>query len=93
MQYYSSMSLSDYIKANWQELPQELVALFEREEQRYEDQQGLIEHWQENYDCIRDDATHLRKAIEDAVDEYCFGHGDVNTMITEIRDLCEHSDF
>jgi hypothetical protein len=89
MQYYSSMTLADYIQANWMELPKELVALFEEENERYYDQQGRIENLEENCHNAYKDLEEFRDAIEDCVDEAAFAQRSLGDLITDLRIMCK----
>lgn len=93
MRYYSTMSLADYMNANWMELPPELVALYEREAARFDDQTNEIEHWKESYDLLKDDADQFLKAVEDCIDEQVYANRDLGDFILELRDVCSSASF
>jgi hypothetical protein len=89
MQYYSSMTLADYIQANWMELPKELVALFEKESERYYDQQHQIEILQDDLHHTSTQLDEFRNAIEDVVDEAAFAQRSLGDLITDLRVMCK----
>lgn len=93
MKYYSSMTLADYVAANWMELPKELVELFEKESDRFFDQEDAICAWREAYQDARDAGDDLVREINKTCDAYATARMSSEDFLLEIRYLADEADF
>lgn len=90
MIFNHSMSLKEYIDTNWIELPKELVDLFNKESDLYEDQSYRIEEERERAEMYMDEAQSLSREVLAEVYAYTTMQISPSDMVTNIRYHCEN---
>lgn len=92
MIFNHSMSLKDYIDINWLELPKELVDLFNKESDRYEDQSYRIEEERERADMYMDEIQEVVREITRLIDSYAVMQISPSDMVSDIRTICYNAE-
>lgn len=90
MQYFSSMSLNDYIQANWMELPKELVDLFEKEWGRFLDQEDELQRWREDYLDLSHEVSRSIRDLSRTIDNFRAGDITPEVLIEILDDEVDH---
>ena len=91
MKYYSSMTLADYVAANWLEM--DLVRLIEKEASLLNDAREDAEAWQDNYEDVLRNAEGFKADVLNLLDEYSFTKLSFEDLITSLRSLARDVEF
>lgn len=93
MKYYSSMTLADFVDANWMDLPRDLVRLLENEAERLIDQEMDIEAWHDNYDDMQRALEKMIESVNCAVDSYVTAQISPSDLVSELRSICNDAEY
>ena len=93
MKYYSSMTLADYVAANWLEMDPDLVRLIEKEASLLNDAREDAEAWQDNYEDVLRNAEEFKADVLSLLDEYSFTKLSFEDLIISLRSLARDVEF
>lgn len=90
MRIYETMTLEDFLSANWIDLQPDLVRLLERTQRDLDEALADSEAWHDNYESLLDEATAFKNTILELA---CDTSEDVNARLDNIKEEIDHMNF
>lgn len=85
MKYYSSMTLADYVAANWLEMDPNLVKLVEDESRHLAEAREDADNWNENYHDVLSAAEHFQRDLQSLIDDYTHARISFDDFLIDLR--------